>query len=160
MISLQQLGLSTTIACSLAAGIAAQTSATPPATTPPDRMTAITVSGCVQRNPTPPATSTRETVGTAGARPDTSFILADARGSATSTATPDAAVLTSTVTEYQLSGDTQEVEQNLGRRVEIVGTVDQKDGAVGRASRGTTGAAALPKLTIATLKESTGTCSK
>jgi hypothetical protein len=88
------------------------------------------------------------------------FILAEARGSAASTATPDAAVLTSTVTEYQLSGDSQEVEQNLGHRVEIVGTVDQKDGAVVRMSRGTAGSAALPKLTITTLKESTGTCSK
>jgi hypothetical protein len=160
MITLHQLGLSTAIACSFAAGIAAQTSSTPPATTPPDQMTAITVTGCVQRNATLIEATTREAVGTTGARPRAVFVLADARGSAASIATPDAAVVTSTVTAYRLSGDDEEVEQNLGRRVEIMGTVDQKDGAVDRASHGETGAAALPKLTITTLKETAGTCSK
>jgi len=160
VINLNQLGLSTAITCSLAVGIAAQTSSTPPATTPPDQMTAITVTGCVQRNTTPPAPSLREAVGTAGARPDAVFVLADARSSGAGTATPDAVVVTSTVTQYQLSGDSQEVEQNVGRRVEISGTVDRKDGAIGRAGQGMTDATALPKLTIATLKETTGTCSK
>jgi hypothetical protein len=41
-----------------------------------------------------------------------------------------------------------------------MGTVDQKERAIERAEHGTTGAAALPKLTIATMKETTGTCSK
>jgi hypothetical protein len=160
MSNLHQLGLSTAIACSLAAGIAAQTSSTPPATTPPDQMTAITVTGCVQRNTTLAEASPGEAVGTAGVRPGALFILADARGSAASGATPEAVVVTSTISVYQLSGDNQEVAQNLGRRVEIMGTVDQKERAIERAEHGTTGAVPLPKLTIATMKETTGTCSK
>src|ERR1700722_17046783 len=105
MIDLHQLALSTAIACALAAGIAAQTSSTPPATTPPDQMTTVTVTGCVQRNATPSVTSGHETAGTSGVRPGASFILADARGSAASSATPEGAVVTSTIAVYQLSGD-------------------------------------------------------
>ena len=160
MITLHQLGLSTGIVCALAVGIVAQTSSTPPATTPPDRMTAITVAGCVQRNTTPAAASLRETVGTSGNQPSASFVLADVRAGATSTGTPEAVLVTSTVTEYRLSGDDKEVMEHVGRRVEITGTVDQKDEAIQHAGKGTTGAVALPELTIITLKETTGACSK
>jgi hypothetical protein len=159
MMNLQQIGLSASIACALVTGIVAQTSSIPPAVTPPDQMTAITVTGCLQRDTTPAAATIRETVGTSGAQPSVSFVLADARASEASTATPEAVLVTSTVTAYRLSGDDEEVTQLVGRSVEISGTVDQKDDAIQRAGNGTTGAAARPKLTIITLKKTTGTCS-
>lgn len=160
MINLHQLGLSAAIACALAVGIVAQTTPTAPAATPPDRMTAITVAGCVQRDATPAAASIRESVGTSGSQPSPSFVLADVRAGAASTATPEAVLITLTVTGYRLAGDDKEVTQHVGRRVEITGTVDQKDEAIQRAGNGQTGAAALPTLTIITLTETTGTCSK
>jgi hypothetical protein len=158
MTQLHQFRLSAVIAASLAAGLAAQTSPVqPPAS--PDRMTAIVVTGCVQRNTARAASATSYAVGTSGTQADALFILANVRTPAAGSPTPEAAALASTVTTYRLYGDDKEVEQNLGRSVEIGGTVDQGDAAVAHPGQ-VAGSKGMPKLTVTTVKELTGSCSK
>jgi hypothetical protein len=138
----------------------AQTSSTSAASTAPDRITTITVTGCVQRSTTPATSAAREIVATTGAQPDSPFILANARSNVAAAVTPEAVVVASTITAYRLSGDDQEVALNVGRRVEITGTVNERDAAIDGADKGTAGTAALPTLTITLLKEATGTCAR
>jgi hypothetical protein len=158
MINVRQLGLFAAFTCSCAAAAGAQTTSTPP---PPDEMTAITVSGCVQRNTTPSASSEREAIGSTGTRPDSPLILVDARGKKAAAVTPAAELVTSAVTSYRLAGGGKLVAENIGRRVEIAGTVDKRDPAIEQAVTGRSGAAPLPPmLTITMLTPLTGTCAK
>ena len=122
-------------------------------------MTAIVVTGCVQRNSARAASASGEAVGTSGAQADALFILANVRTSATGTPTPEAAALASIVTTYRLYGDDKEVETNLGHNVQIGGTVDQGDAAVAHPGQAA-GSKGIPKLTVTTVKELGGTCSR
>jgi hypothetical protein len=158
MTQLHQFGLSTVLAVSCAAGLAAQASPIQPPAASPDRMTAIVVTGCVQRN-TANAVSATSGVAGASAQADASFILANVRTAASGTPTPEAATLASIVTTYRLYGDDKEVESNLGHNVQIGGTVDQGDAAVAHPGQAA-GSRGIPKLTVTTVKELAGTCSR
>jgi hypothetical protein len=159
MTQLHQFGLWTVLALSCATGLAAQASPGQPPAASPDRMTAIVVTGCVQRNSARAASTTSGVVGTSGTQADALFILANVRMPAAGTPTPEAAALASTVTTYRLYGDDKDVESSLGHNVEIGGTVDQADAAVAHAGQAAA-SSGFPKLTVTTVKVLAGTCSK
>jgi hypothetical protein len=159
MTQLRQFRLSAVIAASFAAGLAAQTGAVQPPPASPDRMTAIVVTGCVQRNAANAVSGTSGVAGAGGAQTDASFILANVHTSATGTPTPEAAALASIVTTYRLYGDEKEIGANLGHNVQVAGTVDQGDAAVAHPGQAA-GTKGMPKLTVTTVKELAGTCSK
>jgi hypothetical protein len=115
---------------------------------PPDQTTTISVSGCVSRTAAPAAES--------------AYLLTEARNEESTAAepTPDAVHLTSTVATYRLSGNDEEIAQHIDRRVTISGTVDQRDPAAAGANHGTANTTTPPKLTVTSMKETTGSCSR
>jgi hypothetical protein len=127
--------------------VMAQTAAPAQPSVSPDRMTTITVTGCVQRNPAPPA-ATAGAIGQASAN----FILTNARRAA-GDSTPEAQAVASSVKTYRLIGDEPEVTDTLGRHVEITGTLDQGNGATELAT-----GASTPKLTVTMVKLTPGSC--
>jgi hypothetical protein len=145
--------------------VTAQTAPTVRQTLPsdPDRTTAITVIGCLQRNTTE--------IGNAIARsgsavPNTTFILTDARPAPvnstdpTRIVTPDEATVTSTVTTYRLDGAEPILQAQLGHTVEISGGVEKRGGVGPAASEPATSIPTVPRLTVTTIKSVGTTCTK
>jgi len=129
----------------------------PPPASPRAAQDKVTISGCIQNAPAPPAGA----AASASASASSTFVLA--KGKMVSGAAGNAAVgttgTTAAGTQYRLEGDDKALSPHLNHQVEITGTVQNSlASATGAANVAPGSAAAGPTLKVDSVKMVSANC--